>query len=183
MSEELRKETAEEVSEKISEESQKTTAPELDAIIIDDGRIDIPIRNQNGEEMGTFRFNPTDINVVNRYNEMADKFEEILQPLVNFDIDSNGEAGDMAAVDALNTAENGIIDLFDYVFDGNSRESFFKTIHAFAPTNGKFYCEVVYEAIGNFISKSFEQETKKLRFRVQNYTHGYRTGKHRKGRK
>ena len=150
-------------------------------IEIDDGRIDIPIRNQFGETMGVFRFNPTDLNIVNRYNEAAENFEKIVKPLVDYDIDQNGEGSDDAAIKALNDAEDKMIDLLDYVLGGNSRDSFFREIHAFTPTNGKFFCETMYEAVGKFISKKFDAETKKVNVRLQQHTNGYKPGRRRKG--
>ena len=163
------------------EEIRKDVEQMDDVIVVDDGRVDVPIKNQYGEVVGTFRFNPTDINIVNRYNEAAAKFEDIAKPLIDYDIDGNGEGKTKDAVEALNEAEDKMIELMDYVFDADSRESFFSKIHAFAPTNGKFYCEVVYTGIGNYISKKFDAETKAVSIRVDKYTHGYKTGKHAKG--
>lgn len=165
------------------EEIKTVQVPAQDdnVIVVDDGRIDIPIRNQFGETMGIFRFNPTDLNIVNRYNEAADRFEKIVKPLENYDIDQNGEGSDDDAIKALNEAEDQLIELLDYVLGGNSREAFFREIHAFTPTNGKFFCETMYDAVGKFISKKFDAETKKVNVRLQQHTHGYKTGKHAKG--
>ena len=40
-------------------------------IIVDDGSVTVPIKNQDGELVGEFRFRPTDFNIVNRYNKVA----------------------------------------------------------------------------------------------------------------
>lgn len=150
-------------------------------IVIDDGCIDIPIQNQFGERLGVFRFNPTDVNIINRYNEVVDRIPEILRPLAGAEIDPNGEGGDENSIELLNTAGAEIEDLLDYVLNGNSREAFFTRTHVFSPVGGKFYCEKVLEAIGAFISKKFEAEVKKMSARAETHMHGYRTGKHRKG--
>ncbi len=167
---------------KIVEFPQTETNQEVEnLIVIDDGCIDVPIQNQFGEQTGVFRFNPSDINIVNRYNETAEKFESVISPLVDANIDPNGEGADDESIRILNEAGEKMADLMDYVLNGNSREAFFSKTHIFTPVNGKFYCELVYGAIGAFISKKFDAEIRRLNARIDKHTHGYRTGKHKKG--
>ena len=144
-------------------------------IAVDSGKINVIIRNELGEQTGVFRFNPTDVMMVKRYNEVVDKFESVMAPLVD---NSDPEADPMKIMDE---AGDKMIELMDYVLDGNSREAFFNHCHPFSPVNGKFYCEHVFEAVGNFISKKFDAEIKSMNSRVQQRAHGYRTGKHKKG--
>ena len=59
-------------------EEKNLTAPGID---LDDGKISVPIRNQFGEETGVFRFDPTDIRMVDRYNEVAEQFGSVMQNL------------------------------------------------------------------------------------------------------
>lgn len=155
----------------------------MPVITIDDGSIDIPIQNQYGERIGVFRFNPADINIVNRYNEVADKFGEVVKPLIDANISPEGEGEDDDSVQLLNEAGDKMVDLMDYVLNGNSREAFFSKTHIFTPVGGMFYCEKVYESIGAFISQRFESEVKRVNVRMTQHMHGYRTGKHAKGRK
>ena len=139
-------------------------------IVIQDRRISVPVRNQLGEQIGVFRFDPTDVNMVKRYNEVSEKFAEIL----------NGIDGE--GVDALDEAGEKIIEFLDYVLGGNSREAFFAQTHPLSPQDGRFYCEQVFEMIGNFIVQKFEAESGMLNKRISAQTHGYRSGKHKKGR-
>lgn len=155
----------------------------MPVITIDDGSIDIPIQNQFGEKIGVFRFNPADINIVNRYNEVADQFGEVVKPLIDANISPEGEGEDDESVRLLNEAGDKMADLMDYVLNGNSREAFFSKTHIFTPVGGMFYCEKVYEAIGSFISQKFASEVKRVNVRMNQHIHGYRTGKHAKGRK
>lgn len=163
-------------------EIQNETVDTMPVITIDDGSIDIPIKNQFGEQIGVFRFNPADINIVNRYNEVADQFGEVVKPLIDANISPEGEGEDDKSVQLLNEAGDKMTDLMDYVLNGNSREAFFRKTHIFTPVGGKFYCEKVYEAIGAFISQKFASEVKRVNVRMNQHIHGYRTGKHAKGR-
>ncbi len=139
-------------------------------MVIDDHKLPITVVNKAGEEIGVFRFDPSDIGMVKRYNEVIDKFNSALS---NLDTDGG--------MDALNKAGDKIIEFLDYVTDGNSREAFFQKIHPLSPQNGHFYCEQVFEVVGAFIRQSFQTETHKINERVAAHTHGYRTGKHARG--
>lgn len=148
----------------------QTTQQQPLSIVVDDRKISVPVVNGSGEQIGVFAFDPTDVNMVTRYDEVSDKFAQALQG-----IEKSG------GLDALNAAGDQIVSFLDYVTGGNSREAFFSKIHPLSPQNGRFYCEQVFEVIGAFIRQSFEAEGAMIGKRVSDHTHGYRTGKHAKG--
>ena len=152
-------------------------------IVVDDGSITVPVKNTEGEQIGMFRFRPTDFNIVKRYNEVAEKFADALKPLAEANIESNGEGSDEESIEILNGVEKTLFEMVDYLFDGNAAEAFFGKMHAFSVIDGNFYCENVLNAVGAFISSRFDAEIKKMSARVEKYTHGYRTGKHKDGQK
>lgn len=155
-------------------------------IVIDDGSVEVPIKNKRGEQIGVFYFRPTDIGFIDRYNKIVGKFDEITAPLENVNINPDGTAdeNDQAEAEALREAEKRLYEACDYMFDGNMSEAFFGSMNPFSPVGGRFYCEHALEAVGNYISAQFDQETEKIKKRVQKYTHGYaaRTGKHKDGK-
>ena len=140
------------------------------SLVVDDRKISVPVVNRSGEQIGVFYFDPLDIGMVERFNEVSEKFTQALQ-----NIQTGG------GLDALNEAGDKIIEFLDYVTGGNSREAFFSKIHPLSPQNGRFYCEQVFEVIGAFIRQSFEAEGAMIDKRVSDHTHGYRTGKHARG--
>ena len=154
---------------------------EEEFIVVSDGKRSIPIKNQLGEQIGVFRYNPTDINMVNRYNEIADKFADVTKPLEKAGITTDGQGEDDESIEIVNEVEANLIELMDYMLDGNSREAFFSVTHALTPVGGQFYFEKVFESIGAFLEKKFNAELSAMNNRVEKHTHGYRTGKHRKG--
>jgi len=167
------------------EEIKDINRQDEEVVVVNDGRRKVTIKNQNGDVIGSFRFNPTDVNIVNRYNESVSKFEDIVKPLSNYDIKANGEGDGMEAVSALDEAEAKLIDLMDYILDGQFGKAFFSKTHAFAGVEDgddvKFYCEVAFDVVGQYIANKFDAETKKLDRRLSKHTHGYKTGKHAKG--
>nr|DAQ24262.1 MAG TPA: tail assembly chaperone [Caudoviricetes sp.] len=150
-------------------------------IIVDDGSVRVPIRNKQGDEIGVFMFRPTDIGIVDRFNSMTAEFDKIVEPLENVNIRADGTVDEKneAEFSALREAEQKLYAACDKLFGGNMSDAFFGKMHPFSPINGRFYCENALEAVGRYISRQFDREVKKVNVRVERYTHGYRTGKHK----
>ena len=159
-------------------ETKKNTAL---SITVDDGRIAVPINNTNGEKVGVFYFNPTDIGIVERFRDASDGFDAVVEPLNNL---SEGSTEEEQMV-ALKEAEQRLYALCNKLFGGNFAEAFFGSINPFSPIDGKFYCENALNAVSEFVSRQFDKETSKVNSRVEKYTQDYqkKSGKHKDGRK
>lgn len=160
-------------------------AEEIMKITVDEGSVKVPVCNKFGDEIGVFYFQPTDIGIVERYNKMSAEFDKIVEPLesVNIREDGSVDEEDESAFEAMQEATRRLHEACDYLFGGNMSEAFFGKMHPFSPVNGRFYCENALEAVGQFITAQFGRETKKITKRVEKYVHGYRTGKHKDGKK
>lgn len=154
-------------------------------IVVDDGSVRESIRNKHGEEIGVFYFRPTDVGIIDRYNKIAADFEKITAPLENVNINPDGtvDEKDEAERAAMQEATKRLYDACNFLFDGNFAEAFFGSMHPFSPVNGRFYCENTLDAVGKYISRQFDREVAKVNNRVSRYTHGYKTGKHKDGKK
>lgn len=144
-------------------------------IVIDDGSERVPIKNHFGDEIGVFYFRPTDMGIIDRYNEIAKKFSEITEPLEKAEISPEGTVEDLndeESIAALKEAEKRLCEAVDYLFDGNMSKAFFGRMHPFSPVGGRFYCESAIEHVGQFISARFDAETEKISKRVEKYTRG-----------
>lgn len=151
------------------------TRKPVNEIVIDDGSVEVPIKNRHGVEIGKFYFHPTDVGIIGRYNQMVGAFNEITAPLEHVSIRPDGTAdGDNAEeAAALEEAEKRLYAACDFMFGGNMSEAFFGKMHPFSPVNGSFYCERAIELVGKYIEAQFEQETKKIAKRVNRYTRDY----------
>ena len=148
-------------------------------IVVDDGSVRVPIKSStSGEEIGVFSFRPTDMGMVERYNEVIKGFDDIVKPLEEVDIKSDGTAedNDQVNVEALKDAERRLYEACDYLFGGNMSEAFFGKLHPFSPVGGVFYCEVAINAVGKFIEQQFSTEVKKANSRMAKYTGKYSKG-------
>lgn len=151
--------------------ADKITSMNL-SITVDDGYQRVPINNKYGDEIGVFYFNPTDIGIIERYNQLADTFDAITEPLEAVHNRADGEEGatEEEQLKALEEAKERLYDAVDKLFGGNAAEAFFGKVHPFSPVDGMFYCEQVLQTVGKFISAQFDTETKKMSARVEKYT-------------
>ena len=155
-------------------------------ILVDDGSVKVPIRNRQGDEIGVFYFRPTDVGIVERYNQVVGDFDKITEPLEHVNIQADGTVDEQNEAEraALKEAEGRLYDACNFLFGGNFAEAFFGKMHPFSPVGGKFYCENALTAVGDYISGQFDQEVQKVNTRVEKYLkHGVRTGAHKNGRK
>jgi len=155
----------------------------VETLVVDDGAERVPIKNKFGEEIGVFYFQPTDIGIIKRFNEVADRFQDVVAPLENANINSDGTGVESNDVAALEEAEKRLYDMCNYLFGGNLAEAFFGKMNPFSPVGGNFYCENALNAVSQYISNRMDAEAKKINARVERYTHGLRTGAHKNGRK
>lgn len=153
------------------------------SIVVDDGSRRVPIRNKEGEEIGVFYFRPTDLGIVDRFNAAIEKLDDIMKPVENAPVREDGSPDDPDDMEAFKEAERRLYEICDYIFDGNMSAAFFGKMAPFSPVNGAFYCENAIEAVGNFISGQFDEETRKLTKRMAKYTEGYTPGQRRRQRK
>ena len=133
------------------------------AITVDDGSRRVPILNTDGEEIGAFRFHPTDLGIIKRYNRLADKFDAITEPLEALNIDGNGAAELKEAEARLNEAVNELFGSED------AAAAFFGKMHPFSPVNGEFYALQVLQRVGEFIGGQFDTETKAMSKKARKY--------------
>lgn len=142
------------------------------AITVDDGSRRVPILNMDGEEIGAFRFHPTDIGIIDRYNRMAEQFDAITEPLEGLNLAEDGSA-DLTApevVGALGEAEKRLYEAVNGLFGSDgAAEAFFGTMHPFSPVNGEFYATQVLQRVGEFIGAQFATETKAMSKKAKKY--------------
>ena len=141
-------------------------------ITVDDGSRRVPIMNMDGEEIGAFRFHPTDIGIIERFNRLADRFASITEPLEAIPLDGDGAADleDPKLTEALKEAEKRLSEAVNELFNSDdAAAAFFGKMHPFSPVNGEFYATQVLQQVGAFIGAQFDTETKALSKRARKY--------------
>lgn len=144
-------------------------------IIVDDGYRRVPIYNQDGEETGSFRFNPTDVNIVKRSKKLVEELDQITEFLKTFPEAPDGvnDGLDEKRMEAMDEAQERLYKAINETFEADVASAFFTVIHPFSPVDGQPYCVGVIMAIVEYIQKEFEHENKRLDKRMSKYTKRY----------
>lgn len=142
--------------------SNKLINPQSNDIIIDDGSKVYNIKNLHGKFLGKFEFRPSDTNIVNRYEEVVDFFNNYTVP--------ESENKD----EAMKKAEKEIVDKISYLINADAGEAFFSIMGAFSPlASGELFCENVLGVIAKVIEKELDIRTKKVQRRMNKYVAKY----------
>lgn len=142
--------------------SNKLVKPQSNDIIIDDGIKVYNIKNLRGKPLGTFEFRPADTNIVNRYEEVVDFFNNLTVP----------DTGN--AEETVKEIEKQVVEKMDYLIGGDSKESFFSIMGAFSVlASGELFFENVLGAVAKIIEREFSVRTKKLQRRMNKYVAKY----------
>lgn len=141
-------------------------------IIVDDGFRKIPIKNGYGDEIGVFYFNPTDVAIVDRYNEIAKTFGTITEPLAEPVPEGLSDEDQMNfIIEQKKKATDRLYEACNKLFGGDFASAFFGKTDPFSPVDdGVFYCEKALESVGKFISAQYDEKVEKMSERVQKYT-------------
>lgn len=140
--------------------SNKLAKPQTNDIIIDDGSKVYNIKNKQGKMLGRFEFRPSDTNIVKRYEEVVDFFN-------NFTVPEDTDQ-------AIQTAEKEMTDKMSYLIGGDAGEAFFTIMGPFsALASGELFVENVLGAIAKVIEKELSVRTKKVQRRMNKYVAKY----------
>ncbi len=133
-------------------------------IVINDGVKTYEIKNQKGELLGEFSFNPSDSNLIERYTEGVKRLQEKEKELVN---NSAKTAEEIIAEDDF------VKETIDEIFNANISEQFFSIMGVRSVINGKFYFEFVLETMGRIIKEESRKQRKAMQKRIDKYAKRY----------
>lgn len=130
---------------------------------VDTGAVEVEIRDK-GETIGTFKFNPNDVDIVKRYEHVMEALQKLEIP------ESGGEEVIFAVSDEIKKQ-------MDYLLNYKVSDSIFCKCNPLTLTTaGDFYCEDVLEKIANIIEKVTEQRINKKKTKIKRATAKYSKG-------
>lgn len=135
-------------------------------ISVDDGLKTYTIQNKEGKELGTFSFNPSDTNIIKRY-------EEVISDLGKLEMmeSKNTEESD---AECLKRMESIVSEKIDYLLNADAAKDFFQIMGPFSPlASGQFFVESVLDAIGKAIQAETGQRVEKMNVKIQKHTAKY----------
>ena len=143
--------------------SDKLVKPQQqnNVIVVDDGSKAYDIVNKRGKKLGVFEFRPSDTNIVKRYEEVVNFFN-------NFQVPDDTDQ-------AIQAAEKELTDKMSYLIGGDAEEAFFSIMGPFsALASGELFVENVLGAISKVIEKEMSVRTQKVQRRMNKYVAKYR---------
>lgn len=133
-------------------------------IVVDRGLEEYTIEDKNGTVLGKFEMNPADMEMVKRYEHVADAVAHIAD-----DVDESKDI-----VDILAEMEEKLNKQIDFLFNSKVSQSFFSITSPFTVlTNGEFFVENVLNAIGGLIEAETGKRFKKVQTKIDKYASKY----------
>lgn len=121
------------------------------------------IVDQDGNELGVFRFIPSDAGILKRYKEAAAFFSGINDRIKNKDFE-----------EILPELEKEAGEKIDLLFGASVSESFFKITSPFTIIDsGETFAEQIITVIGGIIEKELSEREKKQQTRIDEYVAKY----------
>lgn len=128
---------------------------------VNTGAINVIIRDEFDEEIGSFKFIPSDLDIADRYEKAIAEFESIA-------------ISEDAEFDSFIEISSKIKEIFDYLLNYKVSDTLFKVCNPLTPvSNGDFYFEVCIETIANIIEDTFNKRLEKKKARIQKATSKY----------
>ena len=137
--------------------------------IIDDGTREIPLVNKFGKLICNIYIRPADLSILDRYNQLAADFKDIVEPLKELEIKNDGTAAFDADWQVLKSVEAELKRRINALFDMDEADDIFAKRNPFSSVGGKFFCESVIEVIGNIIVEAVEDELALSKSRTDKY--------------
>lgn len=133
-------------------------------IIVNDGSRVYNIKNQRGELLGKFTFNPSEVDgIILRYDHATAKFQE-LQDSIGADADGKR----IAEISGKMEKE------IDYLFNADVSGTFFRFASPFSILeSGEFYVENIIRSIQAVIERETGRRMEKVKSRASKYTQKY----------
>ena len=135
-------------------------------IKVNDGYKTYDIVNQDEKLLGSFSFNPSDVNIIRRHTEVVEALENL-----KIDVASNNTT-DIA--EALKKIDDVIYEKIDYLLDAEVAKTFFSIMGPLSPLeDGRFFIETVLDAIGQAIQAETGERVKKINRKISKHTSKY----------
>lgn len=135
-------------------------------ITIDDGFKTYELVNKDKKVLGEISFNPTDVNIAKRYEEVVEQLEKI-------DMNINTENPEEITKE-LKKVDEIIYEKVNYLVDADIADTLFAIMGPYSlMSSGQFFIEYILEVVGKIISQETGVRVKKMNKRIQKHTSKY----------
>lgn len=135
----------------------------MEKVVFQTGAKSYQIVDPEGNELGVFRFTPTDAGIIQRYKEVADYFAGIGDRIKEEDLE-----------ETLPSLEKEAGEKIDLLFGAPVSESFFKITSPFTVLeDGQTFAEQIVTVIGDLMKKEIAKREDAVKERQRKYTAKY----------
>ena len=138
--------------------------------IVDDGTREIPLLNQYGKEICKVYFRPADFSILERVDEVAARLPSKLSALSGIELTNDGKAKKETDLGILKEAEEIVKKEFNYLLDMDEADAIFAKRSAFSCVGGRFFCQLVLDALGDVVTNAVQEEAALAQKRMAKYT-------------
>lgn len=125
------------------------------------GALNVILTNENDEEIGRFLFNPVDLNIIRRYEEVVANLEKMEVP------------EDATEKDILELSDR-LEEQIDYLLNSKASKSIFAICNPLTLTeSGDFFIENIIVEIADVIEQVTDQRIKKKQAKIKRATSKY----------
>ena len=123
--------------------------------------------NEKDELLGQISFNPSDVNITQRYKKVVEDLEKM-----DVGEKTSNKAEDL--IESIRKADEIIYEKINYLTNADIAETLFSIMGPFSlmPT-GQYFVEYIMEVIGNIITQETGARVKKMNKRIQKHTSKY----------
>ena len=123
--------------------------------------------NEKDELLGQISFNPSDVNITQRYKKVVDDLEKM-----DVGEKPSNEADDL--IESIRKVDEIIYEKINYLTNADIAATLFSIMGPFSPMpTGQYFVEYIMEMIGNIITQETGARVKKMSEHIQKHTKKY----------
>ncbi|MBO5112521.1 MAG: hypothetical protein J6C12_04145 [Lachnospiraceae bacterium] len=123
--------------------------------------------NEKKELLGQITFNPSDMNIVNRHQEVIKSLNELKKEFSN-------KSENKSTYEQIEELDNIVYEKFDYLFGAKVSDVIFSIMGPFSVLeSGQLFFEHVLNAISAVIEADANKKAKKALSKIKKYTQKY----------
>lgn len=123
--------------------------------------------NEKNELLGQISFNPSDVNITQRYKKVVEELEKM-------DIEDNKGSETEDLIESIRKVDEVVYEKINYLTNADIAATLFSIMGPFSPMpTGQYFVEYIMEVIGNIITQETGARVKKMNKRIQKRTKKY----------
>lgn len=132
------------------------------------------IKKYDGKVLSEFSFNPSDANIVERYEEFVDGLSELENKIVEYENESEIKSDYEKAKEMLKKINEFIYEKVNHLLNEDAAKDIFKVMGPLSPLpSGDYYFIFIIEQIGNKIQNATGSRVKKMEMKIKKHTSKY----------